>query len=208
MRAPHPDPPARKKILKAATRLMVERGFPATSVDDVCATAQVTKGSFFHYFETKEALGAAVLDAYLDRVKGALAALTEAEPDPMARLRASLAYLCEAAENGPLRHGCILGGFAQDISSTHPKLRERCARHFEAWLDRVASDIAEAASGRAVVLDARPLAEHVLATFEGALLLAKVTREPSVVRRTLDHTRRHLEACLGEQGEAHASDSK
>src|SRR5215471_14682526 len=119
MRSADPDPPLRRKVIHAAMKLMLLRGFPQTSVDDVCAAGGVTKGAFFHYFKTKEDLGAAVLDAYLERVF-----------DPLARIDACLEFLSDAAENGPVRHGCILGSFAQDLETSHPRLRASCARHF------------------------------------------------------------------------------
>src|SRR5262245_51255847 len=127
MRRAHPDPPARRKLLKAATKLMLARGFPAPSVDDVCAAADLTKRTFFHYFATKEELGSAVLDGYLARVLEAMEGLRSARPDPLQRVTSCLEFLSAAAESGPLRHGCILGGFAQDVSSTHPRLRSQCA---------------------------------------------------------------------------------
>ena len=55
-----PKPPsARERLLQAAFTLLRTRGFTATSVDDLCAAAGVTKGAFFHHFPSKEALGVA-----------------------------------------------------------------------------------------------------------------------------------------------------
>ena len=198
MRPRHPDPPARRKLVASATRLMLARGYAGTSVDEVCAAASVTKGSFFHYFRTKEDLGSAVLDLYLARVLDAMEALRSAEPDPLRRVTVSLEFLADAAEHGPLRDGCILGGFAQDLSATHPAIRSRCAHHFDDWIARIERDIAEAAAGRrGPPVDARSLAEHIVASFEGAIILAKASGDPAVVRRALHHAREHMAHSIG-----------
>lgn len=198
MRPRHPDPPARRKLVSAATRLMLARGYAGTSIDDVCAASDVTKGSFFHYFKSKEELGAAVLDRYLGRVHGAMEAVRAAESDPLRRVKVSLEFLADAAEHGPLRDGCILGGFAQDLSASHPRIRVRCADHFGDWISRIERDIAEAAAARrAAPVDARSLAEHIVASFEGAMILAKASGDPAVVRRALDHAHDHMTRSIG-----------
>ena len=74
---------AKEKLLKAAFSLMVSRGYPATTVDEICSEAGVSKGSFYHSFKTKEELGLAVLDDYFASAvatmsRGAFA--TEANP--------------------------------------------------------------------------------------------------------------------------------
>src|SRR5262249_21895925 len=64
MRAPQSNPQTRQKLLDAAQALMRTKGYTATSVDEICEAAGVTKGSFFHYFEGKEHLGRVVAQHY------------------------------------------------------------------------------------------------------------------------------------------------
>src|ERR1051325_1802517 len=64
MRTAQAQSPTKEKILDAAQRLMLAQGFPATTVDEICEAAGFTKGSFFHYFESKEHLGKEVLDRF------------------------------------------------------------------------------------------------------------------------------------------------
>src|SRR5438105_4436332 len=61
------DSPTREKLLDAAQKLMLAKGFPATTIDEICEAAGFTKGSFFHYFENKEEVGKAVLVRYAAR---------------------------------------------------------------------------------------------------------------------------------------------
>ena len=79
--APHSD--SRNKLLDAAVTLIRTRGYEATRVDDVCAAAGVTKGSFFHHFKTKEDLAHAAAQRFADRADalfagGAIGALQRA----------------------------------------------------------------------------------------------------------------------------------
>src|SRR2546423_7189114 len=174
-RTANPDPAPRRALLKAGTRLMLARGFAATSVDDVCRETGVTKGSLFHYFDTKEALGAAVLDEYLARVFAKLDEVRAASKDPLARLVASLRFLADAAQVYPLREGCLLGRFSQELAETHPRIRGQCARAFDRFRGAVALDLRAAAKQRGLRIDAASLAEYVLAVFEGAVVLARAS---------------------------------
>lgn len=206
-RARHPDPAPRNDLLKAATKLMLSKGWSATSVDEVCRAAGLTKGGLFHYFASKEELGAAVLDRYIARVFAKLEEVRGREPDPLARVYACLAFLSDQAEVYPLRHGCILGRFTQELAETHPRIRAQCAAHFGSWTDTLAADLAEAARQRGLAaVDPRSLAEYALAAFEGALILAKASGDAGVVRRAVAHTREYLARTFGgapEQGGSH-----
>src|SRR5689334_24216214 len=64
MRTAQTYTPTKEKLLDAAQQLMLSKGFPATTVDEICDTAGFTKGSFFHYFESKEQLGKEVLNRF------------------------------------------------------------------------------------------------------------------------------------------------
>ena len=67
MRTADPNAPTKEKLLDAAMKLMLAQGFEATSVDEIIAGAEATKGSFFHFFKSKEALGKAALERFVRR---------------------------------------------------------------------------------------------------------------------------------------------
>ena len=67
MRTAQTHSPTKEKLLEAAQQLMLAKGFPATTVDEICEAAGFTKGSFFHYFESKEHLGKEVLDRFYQK---------------------------------------------------------------------------------------------------------------------------------------------
>ncbi len=196
MRRADPDPAARHALVKAATRLMLTRGFTATSVNEICREAGQTKGSLFHYFATKEDLGAAVLDAYLAQVFGKLDEVRANQVEPLGRVFASLDFLAAASGAYPLREGCILGRFTQELAQTHPRFREKCSAYFDRWIAFMADDFQAARRGLGRN-EARSLAQYAVAAFEGALILAKASGDAAVVRTTIAHTRDHLARVFG-----------
>ncbi len=101
--------PSRTSILKTARNLMLMYGYAAASVDDICSRSRVTKGSFYHFFETKEELGLAVLNGFYEEgvarmASGAYGGMN----DPYQRLLGLFDPL-EAIGPALWRHGCLMG---------------------------------------------------------------------------------------------------
>ena len=114
----------RTSLLDSAQQLMLAKGFPATRVDEICVAAGVTKGSFYHHFESKDALAIALVEHYFSGLEDAIAAVDgDSDEDPRAHLLGFLDQMVAMAEGPFLRRGCLLGSFALDLSETHPELR-------------------------------------------------------------------------------------
>ena len=196
MRASTTESPTKDKLLDAAQRLMLAKGFPATTVEEICETAGLTKGSFFHYFESKDDLGTAVLDRYAGRGLRALdTAPFRRQRDPLKRIIASIDYWIDLLNDPSTECGCLLGNFAQELSDTHPKIRAQCARYFDRWTQVLKQDFDEARSvyrPRAQI-DTQGLAEHYVAVLEGALLLTKASRDRKVFARNMSHLKRYIQ---------------
>ena len=190
------EPLTKSRLLDAAERLMLARGFSATTVDEICAAAKRTKGSFFHYFDSKEALGKALLDRFCRAAHARLqAALPAREPDPLRRLHAYCEAVIAMSAECASRQGCLLGGFAQELSDTHPEIRSMCASAFTHWAATLKRelDAARAMHAPRARIDTASLAQHFIAVLEGAKLLAKAERDPAIVGRSLRHFQRYLE---------------
>lgn len=195
MRTANPDSPTKEKLLDAAQRLMLAKGFPATTVEEICETAGLTKGSFFHYFESKDDLGKAVLDRYAERGLGALdTASFRRQSDPLKRIIASIDFWIDRINDPSTECGCLLGNFAQELSDTHPTIRAQCVQYFDRWTQMLKQDFDEAKSAyrpRAQI-DTQGLAEHYVAVLEGALLMAKAKRDRKIFERNLTHLKRYI----------------
>src|SRR6266436_3611232 len=104
----------KEKLLDAAQRLMLVKGFPSTTIDEICGAARLTKGSFFHYFDSKDELGKEVLVRYAARKQQ----IWQAAPfvknsDPLRRVYGYLDFAVQMYNKPESQNGCLLGHFAQ-----------------------------------------------------------------------------------------------
>src|SRR5262249_28616077 len=157
------DSLTKQKLLDAAQELMLAKGYTATSVDDVCEAAGLTKGSFFHYFEGKEHLGKLVAQRFFDSRKESFqSAPFHRKKDPLERIFGFVDFLIERSRTPEGGKGCLLGTFVQELSATHPQIRDVCATCFEEQAAFLERDLEEAKRMHAprARWTARSLAEH------------------------------------------------
>ena len=190
----------RTNLLDAAMALMLQKGFTATSVDEICKAAGVTKGSFFYYFTNKDALGQAVLGHFQQKMGDMLEQgphLTMA--DPLQRLYAYCDYLALMLAHPQVPKSCLLGNFAQELAPTNPEIAAICQAGFALWTGAIQADL-EAARTQyppPIDFDSHTMAEHFIAIFEGALILAKAQQDIAVVRTHLEHFKHYLALLFG-----------
>jgi TetR/AcrR family transcriptional repressor of nem operon len=122
---PRPRGPARDQLLDAAQRLLLERGYEAAALDEVCATAQVTKGGLFYHFESKEQLAAAAIERFYDQlVAKGRDAMGATPTDPAQLLWRYLDAVVALLRDPFLSQGCLLGAMAlQPPRPTRPSPR-------------------------------------------------------------------------------------
>src|SRR5436309_1734829 len=119
-----PMNPSKERLLAAAKALFLARGYAATTVDAICEKAELTKGSFYYSFESKEDLGLAVLDWSLQHSVQLLADGPHRHvADPVGRAYAFLEHL-EKCAPALWSGGCLLGSFATDLSETNPRMQQ------------------------------------------------------------------------------------
>ena len=190
------EPASRTRLLDAALALIRTKGYAATTVDDICAAAGLTKGSFFHHFRTKEELAVAAATHFGARAEALFAqAPYRALPDPLDRLLGYVAFR-KAMLHGELpEFTCLLGTLVQEAFATHPAIRAACEAQIDAHAATVSRDIAEARALYAADAgwSAESLAVYTQAVLQGAFVLAKAKGGPAVAADCLDHLRRYLE---------------
>ena len=185
---------------------MLEKGFTATTVDEICEKAGLTKGSFFHYFESKEDLAKATL-LYFFR---SMNELTQNGPfqkktDPLQRLLGYIDFMVEMSKDPHVPKSCLLGNFAQELSDTHPEIRTLCSECFSQWANTFKRDLdaAKAKYAPRAKLDTQSLADHWIAIAEGSLLLAKAKQDPTFIEKNLLHFKRYLQSVFRKKRKAH-----
>jgi AcrR family transcriptional regulator len=109
---------------------MLAKGFAAATVDEICAAAGASKGSFYHFFDSKESLGLATLDAVFTRMVERLrnGPHTDIE-DPVEQAFAFLDHVDRVAHE-LWGDGCLVGSFALDVGESNPAIRAEVSRLF------------------------------------------------------------------------------
>lgn len=194
--AEKPRANARTKLLDAAMTVFRQRGYAATTVDDLCSAAGVTKGAFFHHFATKEAVGIAAAQHFADMAAGIFVeAPYRSLPDPRDRLLGYVDMRIAMLEGRLCDVTCLLGTFAQELYDSHPAIRAAVERHMFDHIAMIAADAQAAKAKYAADADwsAESLAVHIQTALQGAFIFAKVRGGTAVAIDSLRHLRRYLE---------------
>ena len=187
---------SKRKLLDAALRVIRAKGYSATRVEDICEAAGLTKGSFFHHFDSKEALALAAADYWIEETGALFAVAPYHRPaDPVDRLLAYVDFR-KALVMGELpEYTCLVGTMVQEVYDTHPALREACNKSISGHAATLVPDIEEAIRLRGIKADwtAQSLALYTQATLQGAFILAKAQHSVTIAGQCVDHLRRYLE---------------
>ena len=193
---------ARGKLLQAAVSVIRTKGYSATSVDELCAAAGVTKGAFFHHFASKEALAVAAAEHW-SRTTSALfaGAPYHRHADPLDRV---LGYIDFRAQllGGPVETiTCLVGTMVQEAFSVSPAIREACEASIFGHARTLEADIEQAMERYGVRgTTARSLALHTQAVLQGAFILAKAEGGSAVAADSVAHLKCYFDLLFNEFG--------
>jgi TetR/AcrR family transcriptional repressor of nem operon len=192
--------PARQKLLGAAITLIRANGYAATSVDDLCRAAGVTKGAFFHHFASKERLAVAAADHFTDMA----ATWFEAAPflrleEPVDRILGYVDFRIARLTDDVGQSSCLLGTLVQEAYGTSEPIREAAFNGIARQAGGLEPDLAAAIKAKGLALDASALALHTQAVLQGAFILAKAAADPAPAVASLLHLKRYLALLFGRQ---------
>ena len=179
---------ARDRILETARRLFYTRSFADVGVAEICAKAGVKKGSFYHFFSSKQDLALAMLDNYhAERGEGLLRLAQDTSLPPMDRLHQFSLRIANVQEEFHHQHGivpgCPFGNMAAELSTCDEPIRARIAEIFTAFEAIIERLLREAISrGDIPDLDPPATARAKLAYIEGIILTAKTRNDPRIIR--------------------------
>lgn len=189
--------PTRERILKTALSVIRQRGLVDTSVLDICETAGITKGAFFHHFSSKEELAIAATRYWTETTGGFFAAAPYNDfEDPLDRLIAYIDLRADMIKGRSFADfTCLLGTMVQEVYQSQPPVREACNIGIETHAATVAKLIAEAKAFHApkAIWSVESLALHTQAVIQGAFILAKAKSDPQIAIDSIIHLRRYIE---------------
>ncbi|HLI20707.1 MAG TPA: helix-turn-helix domain-containing protein, partial [Stellaceae bacterium] len=176
MNAATPKPDSKTRLLDAAMHLIRAQGYSATTVDDICREAKLTKGAFFHYFASKEDLAIAAAAHFAATAEGLFAAAPYRRlEDPLERVLGYIDFRTAMLEGPIPQFTCLLGTMVQEAYATHPAIREACDAYIGAHAAEIAKDIEAARQRHApeATWSAESLALYAQSVLQGAFVLAK-----------------------------------
>jgi TetR/AcrR family transcriptional regulator, transcriptional repressor for nem operon len=193
-------PNARTKLIDAAHMLVRRKGYAATSVDEICAEAGVSKGAFFHHFASKEVLGVAAAEQWTARA----APLFELPPytkldDPLDRLLGHIDMRMAMIEGPADGFTCFIGTMVQETFASSEALRAASEASIAAYCEALSVDILAAIERHGISegVTAISLAWHIQAVLQGAFVIAKATGDAALARDSVTHLKRYVAMLFG-----------
>lgn len=203
---PSPKPrrgDARAALLDAAHKVVRRKGWSATSLDELCATAGVTKGAFFHHFASKEALGVAAAGQWTARAQHLIFELPDylRIEDPLERVLGHIEFRLAMIVGPAEDYSCFVGTMVQESFATSDALRAASDASITAYSERLAEDFQQAIDryGPADGVTALGLAYHVQAVLQGAFVVSKAKGDPAYARDTVIHLKRYVSMLFGKE---------
>lgn len=201
---------AREKLLEVGVRLIREQGFAATSVEQLCQSAGVSKGAFFHHFTSKEALGVALADYWSASTGGFFAeAPYHHEPRAIDRVLGYIDLRLALISGPPESFSCVAGTMLQESFRSSAAIRAACEDSIMGNARALEADLAEAITECGVTgADAASLSRHVQTVIQGAFILAKSQRAEDaagMAREAVGHLRRYFELLFTPKAKENAS---
>lgn len=172
------QPATQKKIVSAAERLILKRGYEATSLNDVVSAAGVSKGALFHYFRNKQAVSHDVLKKYaneqiftpLDKNMGRAHTVKQGLLD-------WLQETYNAYSQWKFTGGCLVGNFALELSDRDDETREQLKQIFLQWENQLTGYLKPLAAENKINMEPRQFARLLISAYQGATMTAKVHKD-------------------------------
>lgn len=182
------------RLLEAAENHFLEKGYTATTVDEICKAAGTTKGAFFHHFDNK--LGVALEAVELHAGRRFEAFRRRVDPDAISARGRVLTYIdgmvALAAQSE--RPACLVTAMTLELADVQPEVRARVKRAFDGWSEDLARMLADACPPDGPSPES--LAHQIMATFQGAMVVARAKGDREVLPQVMGNLRDYVASVL------------
>lgn len=178
----------RQELLKQGMAMLLRHGYNDSGIAALLEATQTPKGSFYHYFKSKEDFGLEAVDLYMEEVHAGLDfCLGDTSLSPLQRVRRFF-ELSEAKYRSEGYLGCLLGGLGQELSGVSEVFRRKVEQCFAEIGARIATCLQEAIKSGELPEDTDPtqMARLLINCWEGAALRSRLLRDPGPLREMLD----------------------
>lgn len=179
----------RDKLITASIESMSVKGFNNTGIAEILLQVNVPKGSFYHYFKSKDDLGLAIIDHYGQQLRLSLVEhLATAEGSALARLRSYFESVLGYFEGSAQSCNCLLGNLGQELSMQKGTMRDAIFVHYRAIENLIADCLKQARIEGELVsgLDEHLLAKMFFASWEGCLVRSRLEQSQQPLRDLID----------------------
>lgn len=172
-------------LIRSGMEVLTEKGYSAAGLDEILRRVGIPKGSFYHYFNSKDAFGLALIENYsnfflhkLDKF------LADTSLSPLNRLQAFMNDAAEGMARYDFRRGCLVGNLGQEMGALPESFRDQLNSVFSAWQRRVKACLEEARTGGEIAqsVNCEQAAYLFWTGWEGAVLRAKLERRPTALK--------------------------
>lgn len=185
----------REKLIRTGAKAMVAKSYHAVGIQEILSEVDVPKGSFYHYFDSKEAFGVAIIEYYGTHLANSIAQrLADGGASPRNRLKNYFLAIREYYAKTGHGQGCLVAKLATEVAEASPQMRGALKIEFDRWIELLTMCIREAQQTGEIASEHKPaaLAEFIYTSWEGALIRMQVNHDLSSIDNFLDYVFNYL----------------
>lgn len=176
--------------MDVAQRLILQKGFSGTAIDEIVYEAGLTKGGFFYHFKNRDDLAYALMQRYLDEddriLNDLVVQASELVDDPYPRLLAFLKLYADLLGGLEDAHpGCLVASYTYESQQFDPKVRELTRKGVQAWKGLFVRLFRAAQESHDCEVDPEDLGDMLNALLEGSILLSRIDGSNQILRKQM-----------------------
>ena len=185
----------RERIIARAAEIFNVDGYAGTAISDIMRATGLEKGGIYRHFSSKDALALAAFDYAAGQVRQRVAASLAGSPTAVATLLGFVAVFRSYAHNPPVVGGCPILNTAIESDDTNPALARRAAAVIDEWRSLIRTTVVQGIARGEIrsEIDGDALALLMIATLEGAVMLARLLRDAAPLEQAANHLCNHIE---------------